>query len=281
LNIPYFFTYILNVGVPKTLLNLFLTPYYLAFHPEFFQSGSSHYFFFPLIAWPLAAFVSLFYRPVRFWTLWAFCYHVLWFCSTQQLRFWFVCFPILIVASFESANWILEKLIQQNILRRSIWFAFAFGVFLLSIYSTVAVITQLGWPSVIETRQHQFLLEHVDGFQGVQYINQRSNNSEVVYVIDGSWLAYYFKPKVIDMFGLLQGTFKPVAHMPEDREWLEDLKSKNVKWIFVSYVSPQIGLNLKKGTPPPCWPDYALLYSDNQSWIFHYSRGADNSCNQH
>ena len=206
-NISDFFGYVVNVGLPKTLLNFLLTPYYLAFHLEVFQPGNSQYFFFPLIAWTLAGIITFFYRPVRWWTLWALFYHALWFLSRQQLRFWFVCFPILIVASFESANWILEKLIQQNILRRSIWFAFAFGVFLLSIYSTVAVIIQLGGPSVIETRQHQFLLKHVNGYKGVEYINQRSDVNDVVYVIDGSWLCYYFRPKVIDMFGMLQGIF--------------------------------------------------------------------------
>lgn len=270
-NISDFFRYVLNVGLPKTLLNFLLTPYYLAFHLEVFQPGNSQYFFFPLIAWTLTGIISFFYRPVRWWTLWALFYHALWFLSRQQLRFWFVCYPILIVASFESANWILERLIPQNILRRSVWFAFAFGVFLLSIYSTVAVITQLGWPSVIQTRQHQFLMEHVNGYKGVEYINQRSDNSEVVYLIDGSWLVYYFKPNVIDMFGLVQGSFKPVGHWPEDRAWLEYLRSKNVSWIFVNYVSPQIGLNLKKQSPPPYWPDYQLVYSDDRSWIFHCS----------
>jgi hypothetical protein len=280
-NISDFFKFILNIGVPKTLLNFFLAPYYLAFHPEIFQPGSPHYFFFPLIAWLLAVIVSLFQRSVRWWTFWAICYHALWFFSTQQLRFWFVCFPILIVASFEAANWVLERLILKDTIRRSIWFAFGCIGFLLSAYSTLFLFLQLGWPSVIETRQHQFLLEHVDGYKAVQYINQQSDESEVLYLIDGSWLTYYFRPRVIDMFGLLQGSFKPVGYLPEDNAWLEYLKSQKVNWIFVNYVSPQIGLNLKKGTPPPCWPEYPLVYSDNQSWIFHYSPGVNSYCDPH
>jgi len=270
-NIPYFFKFILSVGVPKTVLNFFLLPYYLAFHTDLFQPGSSHYFVFPIIAWPLAVIVSFFNSRVRWWTFWAICYHALWFFSTQQLRFWFVCFPILIIASFEAANWILEKLFQSNSVRRSIWISFACIGFMLSAYSTISLLTQFGAPSVTITRQHQFLMQHLDGYKAVQFINQRSKATDVVYVIDGSWLAYYFKPKVIDMFGLVQGTFKPVAHWPEDKAWLEYLRTKNVSWIFFNYVSPQIGLNLKKGTPAPYWPGYQLVYSDDQSWIFHDS----------
>jgi 4-amino-4-deoxy-L-arabinose transferase-like glycosyltransferase len=270
-NIPYFFKYILSVGVQKTIPNFFLIPYYLCFHSGLFQPGSSHYFFFPLIAWMLAVIVSFFHSRVRWWTCWAFCYHVLWFFSTQQLRFWFVCFPILIIASFDAANWILEKLIQTNTVRRSIWISFACVGFVLSAYLTVSLFMQFGAPSVTITRQHQFLMKHVDGYKAVQYINERSNEKDVVYIIDGSWLAYYFKPKVIDMFSLVEGSFKPVAHWPEDKVWLEYLRSKNVGWIFVNYVSPQIGLNLSHGSPPPYWPDYQLVYSDDQSWIFRYS----------
>lgn len=269
-NIPYFFKYILSVGVPKTVLNFFLIPYYLSFHTDLFQPGSSHYFFFPFIAWILAVIVTFFQPRLRWWTSWALCYHALWFFSTQQLRFWFVCFPILIIASFEAANWILEKLFQSNSFRRFIWIGFACVGFLLSAYSTISLFMQFGAPSVSIARQHQFLMKHVDGYKAVQYLNQRSNEKEVVYVIDGSWLAYYFKPKVIDMFGLLQGSFKPVAHWPEDSAWLEYLRSKNVSWIFVNYVSPQLGLNLKEQTPPPYWPDYQLVYSDDHSWIFRY-----------
>jgi 4-amino-4-deoxy-L-arabinose transferase-like glycosyltransferase len=270
-NIPYFFKYILSVGVPKTALNFFLVPYYLSFHTDLFQFGSFHYFFFPLIAWILAIIGAFFHSRVRWWTFWAFCYHALWFLSTQQLRFWFVCFPILIIASFEAANWILGKLFQPNSARRSIWISFACVGFLLSVYSTVILFMQFGAPSVTVARQHQLLMKHFDGYKAVEYINQRSNEKDVVYVIDGSWLVYYFKPKVIDMFGLVQGSFKPVAHWPEDKAWLEYLRSKNVSWIFVNYVSPQIGLNLKQKTGPPYWPEYDLVYSDDCSWIFQYS----------
>jgi hypothetical protein len=270
-NIPHFFKFILSVGVPKTVLNFFLIPYYLSFHCDFFQPGSSRYFFFPFIAWSLAIIVSFFHNRARWWTLWALCYQALWFFSTQQLRFWFICFPILIVASFESANWILQKLFETKSVR-SIWIGFAYAGFFLCIYSSFSIFTKFGLPSVTVSRQHQFLMKHLNGYKAIQYMNQRSDQTEIVYVIDGSWLNYYFKPKVIDMFGLLQGSFNPVGHWPEDRAWLEYVRSKNVSWIFVDSVSPQFGLKLKQGTPPPYWPDYQLVYSDDQSWIYRYSR---------
>lgn len=274
-NIPNFFKYILSVGVPKTLLNFVLVPFYLTFHSELFQPGNYHYFFFPLIAWALALLACFFNSRVRWWTLWAFAYQVLWFFSTQQLRFWFVCFPILIIASFEAANWVIERWIQSNKIRRSIWLTFAAVNCLLSAYATASLFTEFGWPSVTETRQHEFLLKNMNGYKGALYVNERSEENDVVYVINGSWLDYYFKPRVIDVVGLVQGSLQPTLHWPQDQPWLENLKSQNVNWIFVNSASPLPNINVDKGSPP-CWPEYPLVFSDDQSWIFHYSSGANN-----
>lgn len=115
----------------------------------------------------------------------------------------------------------------------------------------------------------------------MQYINHQSRENDVVYVIDGSWLIYYFKPRAIDMFGMLQGIFRPVVHWPENKAWLGYLKSQNVTWIYVNYVSPQTGVKINKGSTPPYWPEYPLVYSDNESWVFRYSQAPDNSGDTH
>ena len=130
-------------------------------------------------------------------------------------------------------------------------------------------------PSVTEARQYQFLVNNLIGFKSVEYVNEHSDSKDVVYVINGSWLNYYFKPNVVDMTGILQGSVRPVFHLPEDTKWIESLKSQNVTWVFMNHVNIPVTLNFhpKSSSDFPNWPQYSLVHSDNQSWVFRYSPG--------
>ncbi|MCI0445512.1 hypothetical protein L0152_20150 [bacterium] len=265
--------YIFNLGIPKTLLNFFLTPYYIAVHPELLQPVDYQYLFFPIIAWPLSWIVSFFSRSVRWWTLWALAYTVIWFFSSQQLRFWIMILPIASLALFESVKWLLEKFVKSSSIQNGIWLTLAFVSLLFSAKAILTLIYLWGPPSVTENRQHQFLFNNLIGYKSVEYINEHSKSNDVVYVINGSWLNYYFKPKVIDMTRILQGSIRPVFRLPEDTKWIEYLKSQNVTWIFMNHVNIPVTLNFnpKSSSDFPNWPQYPLVHSDNQSWVFRYS----------
>jgi hypothetical protein len=267
------YSWIFNVGIPKTLLNFFLVPYYVSVHPEMFLPVDYKYLFFPIIAWPLAWIVSFFSRPVRWWTLWALAYTAFWFLSSQQLRFWIAILPVASLALFESIKWLLDKIVKGASVQTSIWVTLAFVSFVFSEKEIFTVIHNWGPPCVTEAKQHEFLFNNFDGYKSLEYINEHSNVNDAVYVINGSWLNYYFKPKVIDMTGILQGAIWPVFHYPEDKKWIEYLRSQNVTWIFMNHVHiPEtLRFNPKSPTDFPKWPQYPLVYSDNKSWVFRYS----------
>ncbi len=267
------FEWIFKVGIPKTPLNFVLVPYEMIVNPMPFQPVENQTLFFPIIAWPLALIISLFSRSVRWWALWTLFYTAFWFLSSQQLRFWIVILPIASLALFESAKWLVERLIGSLVIQNAIWLTLAFVAFLFSANTTVSLIRAWGFPSVTEQRQQQFLKNGFLGYKAVEYINQKSTKNDVVYVIHGSWLNYYFQPRVIDMTGILQGSQRPEFHWPEDRKWIEHLKSQNVTWIMMNHVLVPPSIKLKKAhaTDYPCWPEYRLAYSDHHSWVFHYS----------
>ena len=269
------FGWIFNVGIPRTLQGFLLTPYYLAVHPDLFATVDEQPLFFPIIFWPLSWIVSFFSRSVRWWTLWALSYTVIWFFSSQQLRFWVMVLPIASLALFESVKWLLEKVVKSSLVQSRIWMGLAFVSLLFSAKAILTLIYAWGPPSVTEGRQHEFLFNYFMGYKSVEYINEHSNSDDVVYVINGSLLNYYFKPKVIDMTGILQGSVKPVFHLPEDKKWIEYLKSQNASWIFMNHVHiPEtLNFNPKSSSDFPNWPQYPLVHSDNHSWVFRYSPG--------
>jgi hypothetical protein len=263
--------YIFNLGVPKTFLNFLLIPYYIAVHPELLQPVDYQYLCFPIIALPLSWIVSFFSRSVRWWTLWALAYTAIWFLSSQQLRFWIMVLPIASLALFESVKWLLEKFVNRSAVKSGIWMALAFVSLFFSAKAVLALIYVWGPPSVTESRQHQFLFNNFVGYKSVEYINEHSNANDVVYVINGSWLNYYFKPKVVDMSGILQSS-RPVFQLPEDEKWIEYLRSQNVTWIFMNHVYIPATWNFDPKSPDsPQWPQYPLVHVDNQSWVFRYS----------
>jgi 4-amino-4-deoxy-L-arabinose transferase-like glycosyltransferase len=269
------FGWIFNVGIPRTLPNFLLLSYYSVLQPERFAPVDAQPLFFPLIFWPLSWIVSFFSHSVRWWTLWALAYTVIWFFSSQQLRFWIMILPIASLALFESIKWLVEKFAKHSSFQNRIWFIVALVSILFSAKVILTLIYNWGPPSVTEVRQHQFLFNNLIGYKSVEYINEHSNSNDVVYVINGSWLNYYFKPRVVDMTGILQGSFRPVFHSPEDKKWIEYLKSQNVTWIFMNHVNIPVTLGFNPESPAnyPQWPQYPLVYSDNESWIFQYSAG--------
>jgi hypothetical protein len=267
------FGWIFKLGIPKTLTNFILLPFHLIYHPERFLPADNQTLFFLTIAWPLAWIISWFSRSVRWWTLWALAFSAYWFLTSQQLRFWIVILPIVGLALYESIQLLVERFFKTLSSQQIIWLTIATVVFLFSLQTTFSQIKAMGYPSMTPKSQEEFLVNNFVGYKAVNYINRNSSENDAVYVINGSWLNYYFRPRVIDMTGMLQGSFRPVFPWPNDREWMEYIKSQNVTWILVNYVYVPPLYNIKEGDAEgyPRWPDYPLVYADTTTWVFRHS----------
>jgi hypothetical protein len=261
------FEWIFKVGIPKTPLNFLIVTYQMAFDRITFQYPEYQGLFFPIIAWPVSLIVALFSRSVRWWVFWTFTFTLIWFLSSQQVRFWMVIVPVATIALFESLKWFVDKFATSQTLRNVIWFGLACIPLLFSIYKTGFLIRQFGYPSLTLQRQELFLKGGFYCYKAVEYTNKNSGKNDVVYVINASWLNYYFHAKVVDMNSVLQGNIRPVYRWPEDQQWLEYLKSLNVNWIFMNHkYTRRSGFKLEENFSG--WQGYQLVYSDDDIWIF-------------
>jgi hypothetical protein len=102
-------------------------------------------------------------------------------------------------------------------------------------------------------------------------VNNHLTNSDAVYVIQASWLNYYFKTRVVDASGILQQVIQPKYKIPADERWLKWLNNQRVGWIFISTPSvPEAWRSAHQNQPDwqPVWPGWKLVFNDAQAWVF-------------
>ena len=262
-----------NVGVPKTLLNFVLLPIHITLSPELFLPDNGRHLLPIIIAFPLAWIIALWHRSVRWWTFWALAYTAFWFLTSQQLRFWMPAVPLVGLALYESIEWMLERAWRSPPFHAAVWSVIALFALYVCGRSSMAVIAAKRWPPPFthEARE-MFLANSLVGYRGVQYINKRAKEGEAIYAMNGSWLNYYFKPRVIDANGLLQLTLRPTFLWPGDEPWVRWLESRNVEWIFMNRANVPFTVPIPKQNPVlrPFWPDYEIVYSDSTTWVLRH-----------
>jgi hypothetical protein len=268
--IARFNDWISRVGVAKTPVNFLLLPYYLSFELERFlpEPRLSR-----LIAfWPLAWAVSFRDGEARRWSLWALSFTAFWFLTSQQTRLLLPALPFMTLALYESARYITEKFFRSAALRQTIWAGAAACALILTARAEFGVLAGNRRPPTDQAARDDFLTRFYGGYGGVRYINEHSTQGEAVYVIDGSWLNYYFKPRVIDSLGLLQRSDWPSFQWPDDRDWVKRLESRGVAWILVYHPNHPTWRRMKTDDPMwrPHWPPYRLVYEDRQVWVFRH-----------
>jgi hypothetical protein len=262
-----------HVGVPKTILNFLSLPVLMTIDPQPFLPDAGRAFLPLIILFPIAWIISFFSRSVRWWTLWALAFSAFWFVTSQQLRFWVPAIPLAGLAVYETIQWILERTWKSAAFHGVIWMALALYAIQAGALPSLQVINTKVWPPpMTREARDKFLVNGFPGYSGVKYINEHARPGDWAYSINGSWLNYYFEPKVIDISGLLQIGLHPTFRLPEDEQWLRQIESKNVKWVLVLHKNvPEIA-QVPKQDPKlnPFWPDYELVYTDAFSWVFRH-----------
>ncbi len=264
--------FVTGAGVPKTPINFVLLPFHLIFQPALFLPDN-HLPLFPLIAaWPLAWVMAWRDRSIRWWTLWGLAFTVFWFCSSQQVRLWIPAVPLVGLAICESCAWLSRRIPRSAIPARLIGSAFVLTAVLYGAVAILARIHQKGWPPLQPQAREEFLATRWSNYPAVRYVNEHADQNDAVYVINCSWVNYYFKPRVVDSAGLLQRSVRPTFNWPADQRWVQWLDNQRVKWIFINLInlSPPLKPNSTDPAVISSWPDYQLVYADSQTWVFHH-----------
>jgi hypothetical protein len=262
--------WISSIGLPKTFINFLLLPYYLAADPARFVADANRPLFLFMAAWPVAWLVAWVDRSVRWWTLWALAFTAFWFMTSQQLRLLLPAVPIAGLALYESVYWLLEKLRCRPSIRKLSWIALTAVVLISGARTSWYELNFKKLPPIGPKGREAFLVSVYPAYQGVRYINEQAEQNDSVYVINASWLNYYFKPRVVDSNGLLQREIWPSFQWPSDKRWMENMEAQGVNWVFVHHVGlpPYWGIPETDPTWRPYWPDYKLVYEDQATWVF-------------
>jgi len=263
---------IFSRGVPRTFLNYLLLPAQFVLHPERFSAERP---LFPLvIVWPLAWLIAWRDRSVRWWTCWVLAFTALWFAGAQELRYWVPALPLAGLALCESLGWIIDRVGRSMIFQRVVWTSLMLAAVLWGAHYTLTDIQLKRWPPVRPAARDGFLTSFVGGYEGAKFINEHADPSDVVYVMNASWLCYHLQTRAIDLGALLEG-FTPSLSWPEDEPWVRGLEARQVKWLLVYHLRPWSWMRarLPKDNPSfrPFWPPYQLVYEDPQVWVYHRS----------
>jgi hypothetical protein len=263
-----------NVGVEKTSLNFLLLPFYFISQHQFFPDNNRPLL--PLMTFlPLAWVVMWKDRSVRWWTLWALAFTLYWFLSSQQVRLWLPALPFVTLAVYESLPVVFRRWQILAARESLIWPALALLAVATGLMMAARDVRMKGWPPVTTQAREHHLTNLCSGYAGVIYINQHAQADEAVYLINGNWLVYHLRPRVLDMNALLQREVWPTFRWPDDERWVEYLESQGINWILVNHAGAPAYLNVHgnpRGVTP--WPAFQRVYADAQTWVFRRQMAA-------
>jgi len=255
-------------GLREATLQKFLMLYVdFIRYPGRFDAPNNLTLFPIIVAWPLAWIVAVFNRSVRWWVFWALAFTVFWYLQAPMVRFWIPVLPIAGLALCESIQVILEKIRNLRSLHSAIWITATVVVLAWSTYDFSKEVYAWGLPPATADAR-QTWLNRLNGYPGVEYVNEHAKNSDTVCVLSASWLNYYFNQRVIDLRGALYGYRKPTFRWPNDQLWTEWMAYENVEWLFIYYRAPELVLPGQDPKTDPFWPDYQLVYASDDTWVF-------------
>lgn len=262
----YFFE---SAGLPKTISGLIRLPFYQAFHQEiFFKDNNLGYL--PVFGfWPLLLLLSIWKKPLRWWSFWIFAYTMFWFASASYLRYWLPVLPLIAIGLCEGASLITAKIkLSDKMLR-----AFALLPALAVLLSIAAVIIRYHGrilhlseklPPTDLTSREKYLADR--GFNSVLFINKNSAPGDRVFLVDASYFNYYCNRKVIgnsggSRFNKTSGIIEWVTRTPDKSE----LRILKPEWLL---------LRREKKLPENArifsedGPQYEVVYKDSICYLF-------------
>ena len=256
-----------RVGLPKTLDNFLWMPFHLVVQPAVFLPDNNRLLLPLVAALPATWFVAIFNRTVRWWTGWTIVFFVLWFSSSQQMRFLVIAMPMAALAIASSVGWLLSRV---PILRGVAWVGLTVAALGVGAVPLMRDVATKEWPPKDVATRDQFLRNTVHGYRAAEYINARVPANSAVGVINASWIAYHLRPRVIDIAAsLLQPLGRPTLQWPADARFVANMESAGVTWLLIGIdgAQPIVPVPLALSPGPFVWPGYEVVYVDRDAAV--------------
>ena len=255
---------------PRTLENFLKLPFDWRYHSDRFGAEVTSPPAPLMLIWMLAWIVGLWSSSVRWWAAWALAFTVFWFFGAQQIRYWMPALPMAGLALYESFRWVIERVSKSVAIHSIFWTTLILYTIAWGSNRIVSEAIIRGVPPVTASQRQEFLARSYPGISAVKFINDFSSREETICVIGGSWLNYYFQPRVLDMVGPLYTDKRPAFGTSGDPIWMEWLELNNAAWIFIDHVTPQ-GLTIpnRDGITSTLVANYQLVFADAEAWVLH------------
>jgi hypothetical protein len=259
----------IGVGLPISGLNFLRLPALLVADPRRFAADDLRGLSVLIAVWPLAWVFAIWNRSVRWWTLWGLAYTAFWFVTAQFVRYWTPALPLVGLALFESIQWVNDRVWKSVARRRLVWALLTLGAISSSLWSLRVEIGSK-WIRMLTPAEEReaFLTRHCNGYSGVAYVNARERPGETIYLVNGNYLSYYCRPRVIGFVNVLE--FTPGTSMilwpGTGRRGLPgDQNGKPPNWLLMVNYGAQLS-----PAPGPLQGGvrYQLVYADRQSYVF-------------
>jgi hypothetical protein len=260
----------IGVGMPVSWGNFLRLPVMLVtdlgrFAPDDLRGLSA------LVAlWPLAWVLAIWNRSIRWWTLWAAAYTAFWFMTAQFVRYWTPALPLVGISLCESFQWLNERVWKSKSGGRWVWVLLTLGALSSGLWTMRKEVGAKGIrvPASAETRE-AFLTRLLDGYSGVAYVNAHAMPGDAIYLVNGNYLSYYCRPRVIGFVNVLElapdsSTILWPGAGP--RRLPQDQNGRRPTWILMARQGS--GLSPAPG-PGRSGAEYQLVYEDRQSYVFH------------
>jgi len=254
---------------PRTVENFLRLPFDWRYHSERFESEVTPPLSPLMLLWPLAWIVALWRPGVRWWVAWALGFTVFWFFNPQQMRYWLPALPMAGLALYEAIRWFIEKFQKSAAFHNAIWIVLTLFTIAWGSRRIVREVLIKGVPPVTASDREAFIARSYPGVSAMNFVNQYASADETVCMIGGSWLNYYFRPRVLDLVGPLYADRRPTFAHSADQAWFEWIETSGVTWIFIDHEVPQ-GLTIprRENMTSALEPDYQLVFADAEAWIF-------------
>jgi hypothetical protein len=264
-----------TIGLERTVLNFLRFPILMVtdpvkFSPDFWRTLNPG-----IVLWPVAWLLSVKDRSIRWWTLWALAYSVIWFTSAQFVRYWLVAVPLVGLGIAESVAWMLDRTRLPPRLKTTTWVVLIVLVGSSTARDLVLSFDLRGWPPATPEQRQIYAGAIVSGYGGVRYVNRNAAPEDTVYVLNAGFANYWVQPRVIDFFSIAGGEHRPKFSWPEDEQWLARLRKHSVDWILLRHIEGE-WLQIPRRDPvrEPFWPEFQIEYADSNTWVFR-RRSAD------
>ncbi len=204
-----------NVGLPKTIVNIFKVPWYFIYKPDTFITGMGERLLFsPLYFLAFIALIPmLFIRKTRWVSLFALTYFLFWFSTAQDLRYLLPAIPFLAIMASTTIHYIILGVI--NLLAR-FRLSHPATIFVQpTILTVLAIITLLplknfaqemgafwGPLPITQAEKDAFLQRFLPTYPAYRTLNNMAGSNYSLYAYQDPTMAFYTNGTFIgDWFG--------------------------------------------------------------------------------